>query len=182
MKAQISIVLIQSFKNLISTLLPVAKKVISNQTMRKILPNREIRYLESIIENPQIVTEPEIVVEKNPNYDECENRVIKQLKKRFKNLFDAKKSKYLDNDDDEEEEYKRIKDLEHLFEINENDDDYYKPILPGSFKKDFKLYESRGDKNKTLSMEQYLNAIMPYLKELINNHKAINNGSKEWKI
>ena len=42
-----------------------------------------------------------------------------------------KKSKYLDDDDDE---YKGIKDLEHLFEeINENDDDYYKPILVGSF-------------------------------------------------
>ena len=55
-------------------------------------------------------------------------------------MFDAKKSKYLDDDD---EEYKGIKDLEHLFEeINEND--YYKPILVGSFKKDFKLYESRG--------------------------------------
>ena len=44
-----------------------------------------------------------------------------------------KKSKYLDDD---EEEYKGIKDLEHLFEeINENDDDYYKPVLVGSFKK-----------------------------------------------
>ena len=67
-------------------------------------------------------------------------------------------------------------------EINENDDDYYKPILVGSFKEGFKLYESRGDKNKTLSLEQYLNKIMPYLKELINNYKAIKNGSREWKI
>ena len=31
-------------------------------------------------------------------------------------------------------------------------------------------------------MEEYLNKVMPYLKELINNHKAIENGSKEWKI
>ena len=63
-------------------------------------------------------------------------------------------------------------------EINENDEDYYKPILAeSSFKKGFKLYESRGDK-KTLSIEQYLNMIMLYLKELINNHKAIKNGSK----
>ena len=46
----------------------------------------------------------------------------------------------------------------------------------------YKEYESRGDKNKTLSIEQYLNKIMPYLKELINNHKAIKNGSNEWKI
>ena len=47
------------------------------------------------------------------------------MKKHFKKLFDVKKSKYLDDDD---VEYKGIRDLEHLFEeINEND--YYKPIL-----------------------------------------------------
>ena len=80
MKAQISIVLMQIFKNLISALLPIAKKVINNQIMLKILPNREIKYLENIIENPQIVTEPKIVIEKNPNYDEYKN-LVKQLKK-----------------------------------------------------------------------------------------------------
>ena len=38
-----------------------------------------------------------------------------------------KKSGYLD-DDDEEEEYKGISDLKYLLEeINENDEDYYKP-------------------------------------------------------
>ena len=67
-------------------------------------------------------------------------------------------------------------------EINENDGDYYKPILVGSFKKDYKLYESRGDKNKTLSIEQYLDKIIPHLKELIDNHEAIKNGSKEFKV
>ena len=53
-----------------------------------------------------------------------------------------KKSKYLD---DEEEEYKGIKDLEHLFEkTNENDDDDYKPILvKSSFNESYKEYESR---------------------------------------
>ena len=84
-----------------------------------------------VVAPPKIVTEPKIVVEKNPNYDDYKNHVIKQLKKYFKKLFDAKKRKYLDDDD--EEEYKGIKDLEHLFEeINEDDDDYYKPILVGS--------------------------------------------------
>ena len=84
-----------------------------------------------------------------------------------------KKSKYLDYDD----ECKGIKDLEHLFEeINE---DYYKPILvKSSFNENYKEFESRGDKDKTISIEQYLNKTIPYLKELINNHKAINNGSK----
>ena len=79
-------------------------------------------------------------------------------------------------------EYKGIRGLEHLFEeISEND--YYKPILVKSYNKEgYKQYEGRGDKNKTLSIEQYLNKILPCLKELINNHKAIKNGPKEWKI
>ena len=52
-------------------------------------------------------------------------------------MFDTEKSKYLDDDD---KEYKEIKDLEHLFkEINENDDDYYKPILvKSSFDESYK--------------------------------------------
>ena len=41
---------------------------------------------------------------------------------------------------------------------------------------------SKWDKNKSLSIEEYLNSIMTYLKELINSHKVIENGSREWKI
>ena len=84
-KAQKSIVLKRNFKKLISILLPIAKKVVSNQInqtksriMRKIWPNkiqntpkrvsnREIKSLENVIntskiviEKPQIVTEPKI--------------------------------------------------------------------------------------------------------------------------
>ena len=59
----------QIFKNLIFILLPIAKNLISNQIVRKILANREIKYIENITENPQIVTEPKIVIEKNPNYN-----------------------------------------------------------------------------------------------------------------
>ena len=78
MKAQKSIVLKRNFKKLISILLPIAKKVISNQVnkiksriMRKIWPNkrqkalkrasnREMKCLENIINTPkpQIVAEP----------------------------------------------------------------------------------------------------------------------------
>ena len=81
-------------------------------------------------------------------------------------MIGVKKSKYLDYNDDE---YKGIKHLEHLFE--EINGDYYKPILVNSsFHGGYKEYENRGDKDKTLSIEQYLNKIMLYLKELINNH------------
>ena len=43
------------------------------------------------VSKPKIVDKPKIVIEKNSNYDEYKNRVIKQLKKHFKKLFDAKK-------------------------------------------------------------------------------------------
>ena len=33
-------------------------------------------------------------------------------------------------------------------------------------------YESRGDKDKNLSPEEYLDMIRPYLRDMINNHKA----------
>ena len=34
-------------------------------------------------------------------------------------------------------------------------------------------YESNGDGNKTLSVEEYLNEIRPYLKDIINNLKNL---------
>ena len=33
-------------------------------------------------------------------------------------------------------------------------------------------YESRGDKDKNLSPEEYLDMIRPYLRDMINNHKT----------
>ena len=39
-------------------------------------------------------------------------------------------------------------------------------------------YESRGDKDKILSLEDYLNTIRPYLRNMINNLKI----HGEWKI
>ena len=66
-----------------------------------------------------------------------------------------------------------------MFEnIDDDDDDYYKPILDKScFNENYKYYESRGDKDKKLSPEQYLDMIKAYLTDLTNDHK-----SKEWKI
>ena len=131
------------------------------------------------VSKPKKVDKAKIVIEKKPNYDEIKNCLIKQLKKYFKKLLDVKKSKYLDDDD---VEYKEIRDLDLLFEEIDGND-YYKPILAKSYNKEsYKEYESRGDKNKELPIEKYLNKIIPYLKELINNHKDIGNDSKKWKI
>ena len=79
-----------------------------------------------------------------------------------------------------------IRDMESLFG-DFNADGYYKPILvETAFKEDeedesgykigYKLYESRGDKDKTSSAEQYLIKINPYLCDLINEHKTPESG------
>ena len=91
--------------------------------------------------------------------------------------FDIKeKNKYHDRDD--QDNY-QIREIENLFD-NDNDDDYYKPILvESSFKNNYKYYECRVDKDKKLSVRQYLHKIMPYLSDLINDDKAIRNESNE---
>ena len=86
------------------------------------------------------------------------------------------KYKYHDRDD---LDYHGIRDIENLFD-SVNDNDYYKPILvKSSFKESYKYYGSRSDKDKKLSMEQYLDMIKPYLSDLINDHKAIETSSNE---
>ena len=53
-----------------------------------------------------------------------------------------------------------------LFDADNNH--YYKPILvKRSFNESYKYYESRGDKDKQLSIEQHLVVIKPYLSDLI---------------
>ena len=122
------------------------------------------------VRKPKIVDKPKIFIEKNLNYDEYKNRVIKQLKKHFKKLFDARKSNYLDDDDDE---CNGIKDLEYLFE------DYYEPKeIKSAFDGSYILCESKGDKHAKLSIAEYFDKIKPYLKDMIDDHKA----RGEWKI
>ena len=75
--------------------------------------------------------------------------------------------------------YYRIRDIENLFD-EASEEDYYKSILvKSSFKGNYKYYESRGDKEKRLSVKQYLNKITPYLYDLINDHRI---ARRVWKI
>ena len=78
--------------------------------------------------------------------------------------------------DNEDQDYKGIRQIEKLFnKINE--EDYYKPIKTKSALNDNYIeyeyeYESRGDRDKNLSVEDYLNIIRPYLRDIIDNHRA----------
>ena len=85
------------------------------------------------------------------------------------------------NRDYDDPEYRGIRDVGNSFnEIAFNqsiDEDYYKPIKTKSdFNGNYLEYESKGDKDKNLSPEEYLdNMIRPYLSDIINDHKTSKN-------
>ena len=94
-------------------------------------------------------------------------RILRYLIELINTLNKKEEYKYIDYDD---LDYFRIKDREILF-INITDGDYYKPTL-------VKSYEIRGDRDKKLSVKQYLTKIIPQLTELINEKKNNDNEQK----
>ena len=74
-----------------------------------------------------------------------------------------------------EKETKAIKDrilidITNLFE-HENEN-YYKPVRLNNFwSNNYIEYESNSDRNKTLSVEECLNKIRPYLKDITKSQK-----------
>ena len=110
--------------------------------------------------------------------DEKKEKIYYNLVELVNKLNQKEKCRYHDRDD---LDYHEIRDIENLFDAD-NNDDYYKPILvKSSFNESYKYYESRGDKDKKLLIEQYFDVIKPYLSDLINDHKAIETSSNEWK-
>ena len=56
-------------------------------------------------------------------------------------------------------------------------EDYYKPIRTHSaFNSNYVEYKSKGDKEKILTIKEYLNMIRPYLRDIMNYHKLKENG------
>ena len=102
-----------------------------------------------------IVTKDDRVKIKNELY-EIENKKNLSDKEKEKiddNLLELvnklnKKEKYRYHDRDDVD-YHRIRDIENLFDSDNNNEDYYKPILvKSSFNESFKYHKSRGDKDK----------------------------------
>ena len=97
---------------------------------------------------------------------------IKEIEKNLieleKSLYDFKKQhNYHDN------EYKGIRGIKRL--LNQFDKYYFKLIKTiNSFisKSNYIEYKSKGDKDKKLSPNEYLNMIRPYLSDMINDHKT----------
>ena len=88
--------------------------------------------------------------------DKEKEKICDNLVELVRTTDKKEKYKYHDRDD---LDYHGIRDIENLFDAD-NNDDYYKPILvKSSFNENYKYYESRGDKDKKLSTEQYLDMI-----------------------
>ena len=91
--------------------------------------------------------------------------------KDIKNLFRLKKENKIIKD-------RILSDIRIFFELEE-EENHYKPIRVSNFwSNNYVEYESKGDSNKTPSVEEYLSRIELFLKEIINNLKK----SYTWKI
>ena len=89
--------------------------------------------------------------------------------KSIRNLFKLKKENEAIKD-------RIIRDIRTLFE-QEEENDYYKPIRVGNFwNKNYIEYENSGDRNKNLSVKEYLDKIKPYLRDIIINLQKSDNG------
>ena len=119
-------------------------------------------------------------IEKKKNLsDKKKEEIYDYLVKLVKTLDKKENYKYHDRDN---LDYYGIKEIENLFDDDDADDNYDKSILVKSyFKNNYKYYQNRGDKEKNLLVKQYLYKIIPYLSDIINDHKA-KNESNEWKI
>ena len=90
--------------------------------------------------------------------------IEKNLLKLERNL--SKLKKYYDHDGIE---YRGIRDVKKLFAFS-IDEDYYKPIvINDAFNSNYIEYECKRDKDKALSIKEYLNMIKPYLRGIRYN-------------
>ena len=105
-----------------------------------------------------------------------EKNTIKEIRNlfRLKNEQNYTSVKDVGNLFRQEKETKAIKDriqkdIKNLFE-NEEEENYYKQVRVSNFWSN-NYFEYRSNRSKTLSVEEYLNKISPYLKDIINNLK-----------
>ena len=128
------------------------------------------------IKNYRHLSESEIE-EIRKNFNELEKSL---MFKKFHGDIDSVDYDDLDNYDDnydfaDDDEYRKIGNIRTLFK--EFDRDYYKPIRTddgfAGRRNNYIEYKSKGDRYENLSPKEYLKMIRPYLRDLINEHKPI---------
>ena len=95
-----------------------------------------------------------------------------ELDKKFLEIDDNDDDDDDDDDNDDDDDFIGTENVQDLFKISI----YKTTIVKSGYNNNYIGYSSEGD--KLLTIEEYLNLIGPYLRELINDHK--NKG--EWKI
>ena len=98
-----------------------------------------------------------------------ESEIIKEyfdeLDKKFLEFDEYYNDNDDDDDDDDDDDFIGMENVQDLFKIS-----IYKPtIVKSGYNNYYIEYRSEGD--KLLTIEDYLNLIEPYLRELINDHK-----------
>ena len=92
------------------------------------------------------------------NTNQSEDNIIINIR----NLFKLKKENKATKD-------RTIRDIKTLFEQQE--EDFYKPVRVRNFwNNNYIEHESNSDRNKSLSVKEYLNEIKPYLRDMIINY------------
>ena len=107
------------------------------------------------------------VIEKSTKANRSEKtKLLNRLHKISTSLVFKKKNMINEYRDDN---YANIQDIEYMF----NDlDDYYKPILAqGLFNDNYQRYYCRGDQTRQMSIDEYKDKVIPYLKILIDQKK-----------
>ena len=108
-------------------------------------------------------------IENKKNLSTSKTKEIEENPNELEIFFKLKK--YYDYEDIE---CKGIRDVGNLFN-QPTDEDYCKQIKTTSAfdnKNNYIEYENQGDKNKNLSVKEYLYVIRPYLIDMINDHKS----------
>ena len=115
-------------------------------------------------------------------FNEIRNKFSKsKIKENRKKLYEIERGL------ESEEEQKRKQHAEELRALKNSLEEsreeikrkYYRPIrTKGAFNDNYVEYESKRDKDKNLTPEDYLDIIRSFLKDIINNHK----NQEEWKI
>ena len=72
-----------------------------------------------------------------------------------------------------DDNYANIQDIQYIFDSL---DEYYKPILAqGLFNNNYRRQYIRGDPTREMSLDNYLDKVIPYIKILIDEKKKKNN-------
>ena len=94
-------------------------------------------------------------------------RLLNELTEISTNLKLKRKNMISDYRDDN---YANLQDIEYMFD---DLDDYYKPILvQGLFNYSYQRYNWRGDLTRKMSIETYMDKVIPFIRFLIDEKKT----------